>query len=197
MSLFTADENRKLRRDAGSNLEYLVRRRKEVRMKTPALFIVSMVASTFLASCKAPENKVGAEVSPEAKIVAQQNQASYVGQIGFRRGSSDLTQSARATLDHILDEARRTGTIQNVKVISWADAEYPSADIKSLSAPQRQLADRRNQKIDAYVKALESDIQVDEYNMASRPNAVQRLLTTSDSRLKNSLEDAGIPHHGE
>lgn len=133
-----------------------------------------------------------AAVSPEAKVVAQQNEASYVAEIGFEKGSAQLTPAAKTQLASILDRAKNAGKLDEVKVISWADAEYPSEAAKRLPKAQRDLADRRNTTIKNYLKNVASGVDVDEYNMAERPNSMERLLSTSDARIKRGLENAGI-----
>jgi hypothetical protein len=112
-------------------------------------------------------------------------------QVSFDKGSSTLTPSAMDRIDETLQRARRDGTLDDIKVIAWADHEYPSSAKKELSKKQRELAERRATAIDDYISP-QTQASVDKYNMAERANPLQKLASTSDARIKRSLEDAGI-----
>ena len=132
--------------------------------------------------------------SIEAKQLAAENEASYVTELTFRKGKNQLSPDAHTQLSKVLDQARAHGKIQDVKVITWADAEYPSANTKALSVGQVKLATRRNDEIKRFLKNLDRDVSVTTYNMAERPGAVSELLGTSNAHIKKSLEVAGIPN---
>jgi hypothetical protein len=153
-------------------------------------FTVSIVTVASVACSTTPTEST--KVSTEAKVVAQQEHASYLIQVSFPKGSSHLTTAAKDKLDETMQRARRDGTVKDIKVIAWADHEYPSASKKTLSEPQRKLADNRAKAIDDYLKP-QTQANIDNYNMAERPNSLQKIASTSDSRIKKSLEDAGIP----
>ncbi|MGZ3690042.1 MAG: hypothetical protein ACXVAX_00975 [Pseudobdellovibrio sp.] len=123
---------------------------------------------------------------------AQESKAYNFVEIEFLPGSSQLTQSAKTSLDDVLIQAQRKGKLDEAIVLSWADDEYPSKELKKLSKSQRDLADNRNKAVKDYVKSVRS-IGVDTYNMASQPNTLSRWFNTSDNKLKNSLISAGLP----
>jgi hypothetical protein len=159
-------------------------------MKLRHIFTLSLFAS--LAACSSPQPKAEfAPPSPEAKIVAQKEKASYVIEVSFDKGAATLTPSAMDRIDETLQRARRDGTLDQVKVIAWADREYPSSAKKDLGKKQRELADRRAKAIGDYISP-QTQASVEKYNMAARPNAMQKLVSSSDARIKRSLEDAGI-----
>lgn len=120
-------------------------------------------------------------------------QDTFVTEISFDKGSTTLSDAGKKRLAALIARAQETGKIDEVKVVTWSDMEYPSPAAKKLSKAQRDLADRRNNAIEEYLESVSKDVDVDEYNMASRPNALERLLRTSDARIKRSLEVAGIP----
>lgn len=140
--------------------------------------------------------KIPAPAAPsiEAKQLAAENEASYVTELVFRKGKNQLSPDAHTQLSKVLDQARAHGQIQDVKVITWADAEYPSANTKALSAGQVKLATRRNDEIKRFIKNLDRAVNVTTYNMAERPGAVSELFGTSNAHIKKSLEVAGIPN---
>jgi len=152
-------------------------------------FTVSVFTVASVACSSAPES---AKVPTEAKVVAQQEHASYVVQVAFSKGSSHLTAAAKDKLDETMQRARREGTVKDIKVIAWADHEYPSAQKKELSEPQRKLAANRAQAINDYLKP-QTGASIDKYNMAERPNGLEKFASTSDARIKKALEEAGIP----
>ncbi|MNL59860.1 hypothetical protein D3C87_1836220 [compost metagenome] len=52
----------------------------------------------------------------------------------------------------------------------------------------------RNKKVEDYIKKNTSaDSKVKTYSMAERPNTLQDIFGTSESKVKKSLETAGIP----
>lgn len=121
-------------------------------------------------------------------------EASFVTEITFEKGSKDLSADSKNRLKSLVDRARQTGKIDDIKIITWSDMEYPSLNVKKLSKEQRDLAKNRNDTLKDYLKSGEVDVSdVDAFNMAERPNALERLLRTEDARIKRSLEAAGIP----
>ncbi len=129
--------------------------------------------------------------APEAKVAGQGENASFIVQIKFSPHSAGLTTLAKDILDQSMSKARRSGTIDEVKVLAWADAEYPSKENKHLSKNEQNLAAKRNQAINNYLHQ-QTNASVKTYNMAERPNAMETLLSTSDARIKHTLEEAGM-----
>lgn len=147
------------------------------------------------ASKEMPKETAGAPAtSIEAKQLAAENQSSYVTEVGFARGGRGLSTEAKGKIDNIVKEAGANGKIDDVKVIVWADQEYPSVNAGELSHAQRKLADQRGEAIKKYLNQDRRGVDVDVYSMAERPGAISRLLDTTDARFKRSLEIAGIPN---
>ena len=82
-----------------------------------------------------------------------------------------------------------------IKIITWADQEYPSAVKNKLSLEQQDLAKKRNEKIKTYFKKIHPDTadNIELISMAQRPSYMTNLLSSEDARIKRSLESAGIP----
>ena len=85
-----------------------------------------------------------------------------------------------------------SGKVNEIKIITWGDQEYPSKKHKELSSLQKKLADHRNEHIKNYLKKSYPSLDVSVYNMAKRPNTLQELFNTSDAKTKKSIEQAGI-----
>ncbi len=135
------------------------------------------------------EDAEGRSISNAAAVEA--NAYNFV-EIEFAPGTANLTASAKASLDAVLVQAHQKGVLDEAIVLSWADQEYPSNNLKKLSKRDRELADKRGKSVKDYVVSM-SKIDVDTYNMAVQPNAVSKWFNTTDSRLKNSLMAAGLP----
>ncbi len=179
-------------------------------MKTSSK-ILSLALASMLAACahtkskeelaKHPEEappktavEKPVESSIEAKQVAAEEEASYVTEFTFSKGKNTLTADAQARLTKILAEARKHGEIEDIKVITWADAEYPSVHAHALSKKQVNLATRRNDEVKRFFKKMDKGITVSTYNMAERPRMLSDFLGTPNARVKKSLEVAGIPN---
>ena len=65
---------------------------------------------------------------------------------------------------------------------------------EDLPDAQKKLADSRAKSIQDFVRKQNRDLDVKVYSMAERPGAFERLFSTSDARLKKSLEVSGIPN---
>lgn len=125
--------------------------------------------------------------------VSREVNASYVVELQYKKGTSDLTEESKKRLNNLVQTASSQGRLDEIKVLSWADQEYPSAQQKKLSQAQRDLANRRNENVENYIESMKWNVDVDTYNMAKQPNAFSRWFNTSDARLKKSLVAAGLP----
>ncbi|MGE3974730.1 MAG: hypothetical protein AB7F59_09410 [Bdellovibrionales bacterium] len=161
--------------------------------KIMALSLLAMGFSVGCSSTQRADTKLAETMAPEVKSAANVTDATFVTEVSFQKGSSQLTPAAKSRISELIRDARGSGEIEDIKVISWADQEYPSEEAKKLSSEQRNLADARNREIRRQIAAVDGAIDVDAYNMAERPNALSRLVGTENAKLKKSLEVAGLP----
>lgn len=178
-------------------------------MKSTILTLSSIVVlslfSTIACSHKSPYSAGGStqvdtqsDEYKQAQVdAAAQLNAAFVGTVEFDRGSGSLSPDDNQKLSQIIEEAKMKGSIDEVKVVAWADQYYPSADLKKLSAAQRDLADKRASNIKNYLQDNLSVDDVDTYNMAERPNYLEEILKTSDAKVKSALETAGVSANPE
>lgn len=169
------------------------------------LFFVLIVVVPFLmyylsACSTGPETKASdlpvqeaSAKSMESKYVANEIGAQEVAEVRFQNGSVELSQKDLRRLKDALHEARGAGEIEEVRIVAWADNEYPSTYTKSLPEEQQRLAESRAEKIEELL-ALPEGVEVKTYNMAQRPGAFESLLKSSDYRMKSALEKAGVPN---
>lgn len=164
-------------------------------MKKLTLTLVG-IAALGLGACSSKQRAEMADNQPSmaAKQIAVEEEASYVTEFTFAKGSARLTDDAKSNLRGIIDSARKNGKVDEIKVITWGDTEYPSVHTDKLSKTEVDLVKKRNQSIEKFVESYNKDLDVDLYSMAERPGAIQRLFGTSDARIKRSLETAGVPN---
>ncbi|WP_413942775.1 hypothetical protein [Bdellovibrio sp. HCB-162] len=164
-------------------------------MNTKMVFAMVLISGVFVIGCSTREKREAMKTTPShsARQVAAAEEAPYVTEFSFAKGSSELSETAKQDLRRLITDAKRNSNIKELKVISWADKEYPSKSTKKLSSAERDLVKKRNDAIRDYVKDYSTGIDVDTYSMAERPGAIKEMLNTSDARVKKSLETAGIP----
>ena len=133
-----------------------------------------------------------AKVGAEAREVAKKEGASFLAQIPFKKNSYDLSDTARGSLQTLITKSRAAGRVETIHLIVWADQEYPSRHLGQLNTTEIKLADRRAKAVFDYLRDHEVKANVEAYNMAERPNAIQSFLSTADARIKKSLESEGI-----
>lgn len=132
-------------------------------------------------------------VGIEAHQVAAEQNAQFVIELSFKKKQKILSKVNKTKLRKILNEADKKGEVEEIKVISWADTEYPSVHTKKLSLDERKLATERNDVIKSYIYDQNGKVEVATYNMAERANALKEFIGSSEARVKKSLEMAGIP----
>ncbi len=147
---------------------------------------------------KAPE--VTESVAPpgasiEAKQVAAQSGSSFVTEFAFPTKSKALSADAKRKLTKVLadSQADPKTEVDTVKLIVWADQEYPSVHTKELPEAQVKLAQERGDTVAKWLNNNNvGDIEV--VNMAKRPGMLSDLFGSEDHRIKKALEVAGIPN---
>ncbi len=131
--------------------------------------------------------------SMESKILASEEQSNLVTEISFSRGKAVVTPEAKRELQELFKKAKSKGATEEIKVVTWGDAEYPSKNDEELSRQQQELVDKRNDALKAYLESLDKEADVNVYSMALRPGMFNNLLTSEDAQIKKSLEASGIP----
>jgi outer membrane protein OmpA-like peptidoglycan-associated protein len=135
---------------------------------------------------------VSTEPSQEARYAANENDAAFVSEVIFAKGSSKLSKASKRSLDEMIQKSKKTSALREVKIVAWGDLEYPSVNSKKLPKDQRNLAQARAEALQKVFK--KTDVKVELFNMADRPSALSSLMQTDNSRIKKSLEVAGIPN---
>lgn len=116
--------------------------------------------------------------------------ASMVSEVKFKEGQVLLTKEEQAEIADIVSSARAAGDIDEIKVIAWADREFPARGTSAANASVK-LAEERADHIKKYLKDDLKVGSVSTYNMAKRTNTLQDFLNTPTARIKRSLENTG------
>jgi len=177
--------------------------------KNVTLFLI-ITLFAYACSSKPPKknpelgkNPETAQVAPpvstpsiEAKQLANEQETSLVTEFDFKKGSETLNSASKKKLEELSKEALKKGKIEVIKVITWADQNYPSPKKKVLPSDQVALANNRNTEIKNYLKKMypNQDVsgKIELISMAERPSFYNKLFSSDDARIKRSLETSGI-----
>ncbi|MBC7741199.1 MAG: hypothetical protein H7061_03320 [Bdellovibrionaceae bacterium] len=171
--------------------------------KIKYLLIGNLALVALLAGCaSSPEEPIAPHTEPkfapsasiEAKQVAAQEETTHVAEINFGKASTELSPAGKAEIKKRIKEAQGKGTVKNIRVLTWADAEYPSVHTKKLSKEDQNLVKKRNESIENYLKSITQKVDIKLYSMAQRPSSLNDMFGSEEGRLKKSLEIAGIPN---
>ena len=122
--------------------------------------------------------------------IAVDNGASFYAEVDFPKGSANLDATDRGAIKDLVAKSMSRGEVDEIKVLTWSDQEYPANKNLNVSSRQKKIADNRNDKIKKFLKSTYPAIDVTVYNMATRSNAFQEMFNTSDSRVKTGFNEA-------
>lgn len=158
---------------------------------------MAVISTLTLASCASDDKKTEASaktgVSMEAKQLAAEEKAPYVAEFSFKKGSTALSADAKNALGGLITKAQSAGKINEIKVVTWGDSEYPSVHTKKLSKSEVDLVQKRNNNIENFIEDASKGSTVKTISMAERPGAISEFIGSNDAQVKKSLEQAGIP----
>ncbi len=126
----------------------------------------------------------------EENLIARMLGATHVAPVFFDPGEKVLSSLEKEELRSFLNKIREKDAIQVVKVLVWADQEYP-ARMEKPSQRQIQLARDRAVKISAYLSEELKVSTVETHNMARRPSKLSEVLNTEEYQVKSTAEASG------
>lgn len=132
----------------------------------------------------------GASVNSETRNAATRAGARNVAEISFSKESSVLSDGAKSELRDAIANAAKGGEIKEVRVAAWSDQEYPQKGV-SLAGSQIDLAEKRAESVQLFLKQSLNVSDVSTINMAKRPSGIQKVLNTPDAQAKNTMENSG------
>lgn len=153
-----------------------------------------VISSTVLWSCSSTR-KQATDVSYQNSATsraATMSGGSEFAVVEFEKGSYELSPNGRATLQKVAKLANSDNKeVEEIKVLAWADREYPANGMKA-ERREVNLADDRASAIKSYLKEdLNTDADIDKHNMAQRPGAFGEIVKSEDFRIKDNFENAG------
>ncbi|OFZ11211.1 MAG: hypothetical protein A2Z20_11010 [Bdellovibrionales bacterium RBG_16_40_8] len=151
-----------------------------------SLSMVGLIGSIDFAS---------ASVNSETRKAASRAGAATVAEISFSKESVDLSDGAKKELQEAISAAGKKGEIKEVRVAAWADQEYPPKGV-ALAGSQIDLAEKRAESVQSYLKQSLNVSDVSTINMAERPTGIQNMLKTPGAKTKNILENSGAAPTG-
>lgn len=153
---------------------------KSANLIKKSVFALALCATLPLASMQAKAE------DDRAKLMGYSDSA----EIDYKKGSKSLTSGEKQELDELVSKAASKGEIEEVKVLAWADKEYP-AEGQKVTKKDKNLADDRAKAVENYLKKKHNLSKVETFNMAERPNAMEKLFKTSDYKVKTAATSNG------
>lgn len=171
-----------------------------MKLKTIFSATSSLIIASLFVACASKETavhqaKVEAAQSPAvldtSRATAMSGGSDYTV-IEFKKGRDELTEGGKVALKNLSEESvSRDRAIDEIKVLAWADREYPTEKTKA-TKKELALADRRADAIKKYLKTdLRMSAGVDNHNMAKRPGLFSELMRSDDYKVKTNFEESG------
>lgn len=130
-------------------------------------------------------------VPVEEAAAANMIGATHVAPIYFRQGELTLSREEKKALQAFITSARAKGNLEEVKVLAWADREYPMTE-KAAQPIQVEMAQTRANNIRKFLNENLEVHSVGVFNMAERPTPSDEMLKTSDYKVKHAMEVTGV-----
>lgn len=166
-------------------------------MKFRRMVIVSLLslATVSCSSTNNPDNRPAAKTEvPKAAQTSAANadDDSYYAVLKFDKGTQRLSEASKKDLREFVASAKREGReINDIKILAWADREYPAQGVK-LTDRDVKMATERSKSIEKFLKDdLNTGADYETYNMAKRPNKVSEFFRGDDYKTKRIFERPG------
>lgn len=129
------------------------------------------------------------EVSNSSSASKDSNKRNPFVVISFNKGSSSLSESDKMKIRQFTANTNNRDEIDEIKVLAWADKEYPVEGNVAKDSDIR-LADERARNIERYLEnSLNTEADVDKHNMAERPMLLSKYFKTEDYKIKSYVEN--------
>lgn len=171
-------------------------------MKLKGIAIAALLSLTAV-SCSS--HKTGDKTPPAAEPTkttqavqeVSENNGAYYAVLEFDKGTQRLSDATKKDLRDFVASAKREGReIDDIKILAWADREYPATGVK-LTDRDVKIATERSKAIEKYLKdELKTDGDYETYNMAKRPNKVSEFFKGDDYKTKRIFERSGAAPAG-
>lgn len=161
-------------------------------MSRPIILTLSAVLLIGCASSR-PTSVKSPSADPAVAMASQQIGGNIYGTLEFAPGSDKLTESSKLQLKELRDSfAKDKRDVKEIKVLAWADQEYPEVVENDAPAKEIILANERAKNIKRYLsKELNATEDINTFNMAKRPGTLSTLTKSDDFEVKKAFERSG------
>lgn len=156
-------------------------------MKSISIFLL---LSLGLSSCSHKEEKKNA---PEG-IAQEGMEGSHYTALQFDRGRSVLNDANKKYLNELARKASRTGReISEIKILAWADREYPGRKNEKAKTRDVILANERAKVIREFIRDdLNTNEPIDVFNMAKKPGLIDQITKDEEYLVKQDIARSGV-----
>lgn len=155
----------------------------------------------FAAGCSTPEAKKKPGYSTSSTTTTTKTEEAKAPAVVGTQYTTVFFKKGRASLDsvskqHLKDLASRAHKekkeIDEIRILAWADKEYPDKVSGKTADRDIKLASERAQKIKDYLEEdLKEQEDIDSYNMAKRPDLLSKVFQNDEYKVKDAFETAG------
>lgn len=166
-------------------------------MKLKRIVIATLISLTAVA-CSSHKNEVTAPTkTAQAVQEVAKNNGAYYAVLKFDKGTQRLSEASKKDLRDFVASAQREGRkIDEIKILAWADREYPATGVR-LTDRDVKIATERSKSIEKFLKNdLNTSGDYETYNMAKRPNKVSEFFNGDDYKTKRIFERSGAAPAG-
>jgi hypothetical protein len=152
--------------------------------------LVILFSSLMISACSHR-----AETRAPAKGIAEEGmEGSHYTALQFARGRSVLTEANKKFLNELARKASRTGReISEIKILAWADREYPGKKNEKAKTRDVILANERAKVIREFIREdLRTVEPIDVFNMAKKPGLLDQITKDEEFRVKQDVAQSGV-----
>lgn len=134
-------------------------------------------------------------ISCSHRGIAQEGlEGSHYTALEFDRGRSTLSDANKFNLNKLTQRVSRTGKeISEIKILAWADREYPSRKNEKVKTQEIILANERAKATRKFIlRELETKEPIDVFNMAKRPEPIDEIRKSEEFRVKEDFANSGV-----
>jgi hypothetical protein len=159
-----------------------------MKSKILASWAMSLMSMVLAIACSSPEK----ETTQNDEIQTSALAGSLYTTIVFKEGDANLSEADQKELSKLTEKAQgKKKAIEEIKILAWADREYPEKTNQKASIKEVTLASERAFKIRDYLESHLKELEdIDSYNMAKRPGLISQLFKNNEYAIKEVFEDS-------
>jgi hypothetical protein len=114
--------------------------------------------------------------------------------VTFKKSDASLSSKSKKNIKKLFTKVNRARyPVLEIRILSWADVEYPEESNTEIKQEDILLAAERGLAIKDYTESEIKDIHdVNVFNMARRPDFLMKLLNSDEYVVKAAFEQSGV-----